>query len=129
MQIVELYGRRFRFDEKACNRIVLVLLVICVVLAVLVFTKDASAGDRELRNIITAPKEDGTYEQVPHLGECNTQGCVIMERITNGGFIHQWLDIKRNGVCDIITVWKPLDDPTYGRFYSLMRTKSCNNTM
>lgn len=126
MIVVELYGERFWFDERACNRIILILAIVCIMLTGLLFVNHSHAADD--RPIITAPKEGG-YEQVPHLGECNAQGCVIMEKITKGGFIHQWVDIKRNGVCDVLLVWKPLDDPTYGRFYSLMRVKSCNTTL
>ena len=89
------------------------------------------AGDR--RNIKTYDTGDkGPYGNpiVEHftlldLGECDYSGCVIREHTTKGGLLYQWIDKNGDTVCDIIRVWKTLEDPTWGTYYSIYRYKLC----
>ena len=80
----------------------------------------------EGRRIINYQNEDGSYKTIPKKGEKYPNGDIVMhEWLTNGDFIHQWVDIDNDGVCDYRAVWKPLDDPHWGRFYTILEIKDC----
>ena len=102
--------------------------IITIVFLLFMFIVSISSAS-DLRNMIQYPNDDGTYKQVLRKGQCDEVGCVLEEKISNGGFIHQWMDYNLDGNCDQIITWKPLDDPTYGRFYVLIQAKSCNDSL
>jgi hypothetical protein len=105
------------------------LIVLCHVILCLIICVPAISGriPYEGRRIVGAQNEDGSYRTIPKVGEYYKNGAYVMkERMTNGDFIHQWIDTDNDEICDQITVWKPLDDPYWGRFYVIIQHKKCN---
>ena len=102
------------------------LTILTVSLAILLLFKLGDAGDR--RNI-EGWMNNGIYTHFTLLdpGECDEHGCVMYEKET--GYLHQFIDKNNDGVCDVIVVWKPLVDPTWGTYYSLYETKTCNKVL
>ena len=62
-------------------------------------------------------------------GECDDTGCLIgeipMAQWDGVEWIYQFIDTNDDGACDIIKIWKPLVDPTYGTYYSIHKTIPC----
>ena len=63
------------------------------------------------------------------VGECDDTGCLIgeipMAQWDGVEWIYQFIDTNDDGACDIIKIWKPLVDPTYGTYYSIHKTIPC----
>ena len=102
--------------------------IISIVVVLLCITV-AYGGDR--RTVRT--HENGDYGMLPAIGECDTGRCVITERyiVQWDGlkWIHQFVDIDGDGKCDRIRVWKPIADPSFGIFYTIYSTKSCEGSI
>lgn len=106
--------------------LICILLLLCITAAY--------AGDR--RNIKvydSGKKTEAGYPVFEHYtlldpGECDDDGCVIYEHTIKGGLLYQWIDKDADDVCDLIRVWKPLVDPTFGTFYTLHKHKLCKGT-
>lgn len=62
-------------------------------------------------------------------GECDDTGCLIgeipMEQYNGAEWLYQFMDTNKDGACDVIRIWKPLVDPTYGTYYTIYKTIPC----
>lgn len=109
--------------------------IIISIVVVLLYITVCYGGDR--RNIKTydtgnkGPRGNAIVEHFTLLdpGECDNTGCVIFEHTTKGGLLYQWIDKDDDTVCDLIRVWKPLVDPTFGTFYTLHKYKLCRGSI
>lgn len=106
-------------------------LISCIIISIVVLLCITVAYSGDRRTIRTY--EDGNYEMLPNIGECNMGGCVVSERyvIQWDGikWIHQFVDTDGDGECDRIRVWKPVVDPTFGIFYTIYSNKSCEGAI
>ena len=63
------------------------------------------------------------------VGECDDTGCLIgeipMEQWDGAEWIYQYISTNGDMVCDIIKIWKPLVDPTYGTYYTIHKVIPC----
>ena len=104
------------------------VLITSIILILLVLTAAYSGEDRAQRKSI-AILDSGGYLTIPYPGECNAVGCVLSETYTeqwdNTKQIHQNIDMDKDGTCDINITWKPIDDPTYGIFYTILKMGEC----
>jgi hypothetical protein len=103
-------------------------VLIILAFAFILFFKvgNANAGDRKQMRV----DDGGIHYTLLDPGECDNSGCVMYEKfigVWDGGapFIHQFFDTDGDDVCDSILVWKPLEDPTWGTFYALMKSTTC----
>lgn len=102
-------------------------IIILLIISIALLSTAFASGERR---ILGRQLEDGSYKELLNVGECEAvYGCVIDEKTTTGGYIHQFLDFNNDKVCDIIFTWKPIDDPTYGRFYTPYKTMRCNDVI
>lgn len=109
------------------------------IIIVLLYITVCYGGERRNIKVYDGGKktETGTiiYEHYTLLdpGECNGVGCVLYEKeiraFGNNNWIHQFVDINGDGVCDLIWIWKPLVDPTWGTYYSLHIIKLCEKAI
>lgn len=93
--------------------------IVMLVMSVLLVVSVASAADR---NIVGAQRADGSYEQVPVVGEMYkkagyTGNHIYLERTTAGGWLRQYVDRDGDYKCDFILLWRLIEDPKYGKFY------------
>jgi hypothetical protein len=97
--------------------IISIVVLLCITVAY--------GGDR--KSILV--NEDGNHETLLDVGECNKGGCVLvestMEQWDGVEWIYQQIDTSNNGKCNLIRVWKPLVDPTFGTFYTIHSIKTC----
>jgi len=93
------------------------------------------AGDRRNIKVYDGGKKTESghviYEHHTLLdpGECDVTGCVVFEHTTKDGLLYQGIDKNGDSVCNLIRVWKPLVDPTFGTYYTLHKYKLCRGTM
>ena len=100
---------------------IIVLLLLCITVAY--------GGDR--KNIEVYDSGEKTASGAPlykhytllDIDECDDTGCLIgeisMEQWDGAEWIYQYISINGNKVCDMIKIWKPLVDPTYGTYYTI----------
>lgn len=63
-------------------------------------------------------------------GECMGSVCVIDEvQAGTNGYLYQICDWDDDQECDFIVVWKPLDDPTYGRQWQFVKQIGCEEAL
>ena len=97
-----------------------------VLIFLVIFMMSIGVALADDRNMLGKQKPDGTYEQVPKVGEhYNDTDHIYLERHTNGGWIIQYVDVDKDYFCDYTVVWKAFDDPTYGRFYGSLGRAKC----
>jgi hypothetical protein len=111
-------------------------IIICLIL---LLATTVMAGERRNIKVYDSGKKTAgghiIYEHFTLLdvGECNEDECVISEGITEqwdgGKWIHQLIDTNSDGGCDIIKVWKPMVDATYGTYYSIFTIKLCGGVI
>lgn len=104
------------------------VMIVCMIIIAIIAVVEHTYG-AEQRRILGWQKDDGSYHLVPNVGECKEGGCVINERTTNGGFLHQEVDFDGDNRCDIVVTWKPIVDPTYGTFYVVLETRNCGGAI
>ena len=108
--------------------------IISIVLVLLCITA-AYGGDRKTTAVYDSGKKTEAgrpifeHRTLLDPGECDLAGCVIYEHTTQGGLLYQWVDKDDDDVCDLIRVWKPIVDPTFGTFYTLHQYKLCRGTI
>jgi hypothetical protein len=110
------------------------LITILLLLLSLCITTAYAGSRRNIELYDSGQKTEGGYPLYKHytlldLNECDDTGCVIFEHQTRDGLLYQWVDKTGNGVCNLIRVWKPLVDPTFGTYYTLHKYKLCRGTM
>ena len=116
--------------ETKITLYITILLLLCITVAY--------GGDRRNIEVYDGGKKteagDILYEHHTLLdpGECDEHGCVVfedeVEAWDGNNWIHQYIDINGDGGCNIIKVWKPLSDPTWGMYYKLHATELCKGT-
>lgn len=112
----------------------IITILLASIIAMIYYTC-VYAGDRRNIEVYDGGKktESGRilYEHYTLLdvGECNETGCLIgeipLEQWDGAVWIYQYMDTNENGSCDIIKIWKPLVDPTYGTYYTIYKTILC----
>jgi len=105
------------------------MTLILVVIALVLYFKLADAGERRSYRVYN----DGTHITLLDPGECDESGCVMYEKYIeqwNGiKWVHQFVDNNHDDVCDVIIIWKPLEDPEYGIYYGTYSTGPCGGAI
>lgn len=105
--------------------------IICLIILAICLTAFVGCNKETRRTI--GVYNNGNHIMMPNVGDCDKDGCVISEHYTiqwNGvKWIHQRIDTDKNGVCDILRVWKPLEDPKYGLYYTIYANKPCREAI
>jgi len=113
-------------DWRWWTLVITIILLLCITVSY--------GGDRKNIHVYNVGKTAAGHPIYEHFtlldpGECDDNGCVIYEHTTQGGLLYQWYDKNGDGVCDKITVWKRLEDPTWGTFYTIHSTKTCKGSL
>ena len=102
-----------------------VAAILSILLLSMVYAEFSHAGDRK----INMYDDQGNWLTMLDPGECDEKGCVLYEKTIeqwDGALIiHQFMDTDDDGICNNVTVWKPIVDPTYGTFYTVYQVKEC----
>lgn len=121
-------------DNHYGSSIVYIILAIGLLCAAAIMFHVSAEADqaRAVRRSIVV-LDTGEHVAIPYPGECNEFGCVLVEKEVpqwNGTpWLHQFVDTDGDDVCDVYRIWKPLEDPTYGIFYTIYKDKPCGGAI
>jgi hypothetical protein len=102
-----------------------------IIIVMLILTAPCQA---EQKRRLLSTNANGTHHLMPSVGEqlWDTGLFVQTEKYIRQWdgekIIHQWL-VDSNGNCQMIAVWKPIIDPTYGTFYGLIEKRECKGSI
>jgi len=99
--------------------------IIISIVVVLLYITVCYGGDRRTNNVY----DNGDWIMLLDPGECDDTGCIMFELPAGGNLLYQWVDKDGDYVCDLIRVWKPIEDPTFGTFYTLHKYKLCRGSI